>query len=154
MRSVLLVLAAVTLIGCARGPSAGPPSTCTPDVNAGLAALIAQDAARPIDGVMLCGTTFGPSRPIGGGPHGGHALIPVRVALPGGSTALVEVVTNDALDGVVTAPRGAAVAALGQYYRTTAGQRPFVAGIHETHCATHRGGADGWVTVDGKRYGC
>ena len=46
------------------------------------------------------------------------------------------------------------VAALGQYYRTTARQRPFVAGIHETHCATHRGGADGWVVVDGKKYGC
>jgi hypothetical protein len=139
--------------GCARG-DAQPPPSCTPQVNATLAGLIARDEPQPADGVMVCGTTLSSSRPQRGGPHGGHELIPVRAPLPGGTYALVEVVTNDALDGVVTAPRGASVVALGQYFHTSARQRPYVAGIHETHCPTHRGGAAGYVIVNGVRYGC
>jgi hypothetical protein len=57
-------------------------------------------------------------------------------------------VTNDDLDGRVTAPRGAAVFAYGQYFRTSPRQRPFVAGIHDVHCATHRGADNGWVQVN------
>jgi hypothetical protein len=154
---VSVLAAAAAIIPCAWSACAGPPAppaTCTAGVNAELATLIARDGDAAVDGVEVCGTTFGPSRPLGGGPHGGHALIPVRAPLPDGRYALVEVVTNDSLDGVVTAPRGAAVSALGQYYRTTSRQRPFLAGIHETHCATHRGGANGWVVVNGTRYGC
>ncbi|MDP9107218.1 MAG: hypothetical protein M3N49_14970, partial [Candidatus Eremiobacteraeota bacterium] len=62
------------------------------------------------------------------------------------------VVTNDDLDGRVTAPRGATVFAYGQYFQTTDRQRPFVAGVHDVHCATHRGADNGWVVVNGTRY--
>ena len=117
-----------------------------------LARLIAERHADAVDNVMVCGTTIGPSRPQRGGRHGGHQLIPLRVPLPDGRFALVEVVTNDALDGRVTAPRGATVFAYGQYFLTTERQRPFVAGLHDVHCATHRGADNGWVVVDGTKY--
>ena len=155
MRFVLAVLATAALIVPPGVASAVPaPSECTPAINGQLAELIANHDTRQIDGVMVCGTTFGPSRPQRAGAHGGHQLIPVRVPLPDGSSALVEVVTNDDLDGRVTAPRGATVFALGQYYRTSSRQAPFVAGIHDVHCATHRGAADGYVSVNGRRFGC
>ncbi len=60
--------------------------------------------------------------------------------------------TNDDLDGVVTAPRGASVFAFGRYYRTSARQAPFVAGIDDVHCATSRRAHDGWVVVNGVNY--
>jgi hypothetical protein len=103
---------------------------------------------------MVCGTTIGPSRPLrGGGRHPGHHLLPVRVSFSGGrGTALVEVVTNDDLDGPVTASSDTAVIAYGQYFRTGERQRPFVAGVHEVHCSTHHGANNGWVVVDGTKY--
>ncbi len=102
---------------------------------------------------MVCGTTIAPSRPQRRGPHGAHQLIPLRVPVAGdGRFALVEVVTNDDLDGRVTAPRGATVIAYGQYFRTSDRQRPFVAGVHDVHCATHRGADNGWVVVNGTKY--
>jgi hypothetical protein len=145
---------ALGLTACAGNAAQQPPSSCTPSVNAELGDLIARDESSPIDGVMVCGVTFASSRPQRAGPHGSHQLIPLRVPLPGAASVLVEVVTNDDLDGRVTAPRGATVFALGQYYRTTARQRPFVAGIHDVHCATHRGAANGYVIVGGRRFGC
>ncbi len=102
---------------------------------------------------MVCGTTIGPSRPQRAGRHGGHQLLPLRVPIgPGSRFALVEVVTNDDLDGRVTAPRGAHVVAYGQYFHTSDRQRPFVAGVHEVHCATHRGADNGFVVVNETRY--
>jgi hypothetical protein len=156
MRSILFALCAslATLGACAGGAGdTSVPSSCNAAVNAHLAQLVAEQRDGPVDNVMACGTTFGPSRPQRAGPHGGHQLIPLRVPLDDqGRSALVEVVSNDALDGRVTAPRGATVFAFGQYFRTTLRQTPFVAGIHDVHCATHRGAANGWVVVDGVKY--
>jgi hypothetical protein len=152
-RPVLAALSAalVGISACAGGAAdVAAPSRCDAAVNARLAQLIAEHHAGAVDNVMVCGTTIAPSRPR----HGrrvSHELIPLRVPLAAGS-ALVEVVTNDALDGRVTAPREARVAAYGQYFLTSERQRPFVAGIHETHCATHRGADNGWVVVNGTRY--
>lgn len=158
-RSVLLSLTKGLVLAfiianasCGSAKDVAPPATCTPSVNDQLAALIAEQHDGNVDNVMVCGTTLGPSRPQRPGPHGGHQLIPLRAPLPNGSTALVEVVTNDDLDGVVTAPRGAAVFAYGQYFLTSFRQRPFVAGIHDTHCATHRTADNGWVIVNGTKY--
>ena len=150
---VALALALAGLGACsAASTETAPPAGCTAGVNARLAALIAEQHDGPVDNVMVCGTTIGPSRPQRAGPHGGHQLIPLRAPLADGRTALVEVVTNDSLDGVVTAPRGAHVSAYGQYFRTSPRQAPFVAGLHDVHCATHRGADNGWVLVNGVKY--
>jgi hypothetical protein len=76
-------------------------------------------------------------------------VLPLVVNLPGAGSKLVEVVTNDDLDGVVTAPKGAAVYAYGQAFFDQ-GSR-FVAGIHDVHCATHRTADNGWVVVNGAK---
>lgn len=155
MRLAVVVLLAVPLVtssGCSRAGTAAVPTSCTGATNAKIAGLIAQRYDGELDNVMVCGTTFAPSVSQRPGPSGGHQLLPLRVPLPNGTSALVEVVTNDNLDGVVTAPRGAHVAAYGQYYLTTEFQRPFVAGIHDTHCATHRGADNGWVVVNGVQF--
>ena len=128
------------------------PARCDGTVNQQLADLIAHDDAGPVDNVMVCGTTIGPSRPQRAGAHGGHQLLPLRIPLPGGGSANVEVVSNDDLDGRLTAPKGARVFAYGQYFHTSPKQRPFVAGVHDVHCATHRGADNGWVVVNGKKY--
>ncbi|MDB5039435.1 MAG: hypothetical protein JWN27_161 [Candidatus Eremiobacteraeota bacterium] len=148
----LIALGVAGWPAAAQAPQA--PQTCSPEVNRQLADLLAQRDRGPVDGITVCGITIGPSRPQRAGRHGGHQLIPVRAPLPGDGSALIEVVTNDDLDGRVTAPRGATVIALGQYFHTTARQRPFVAGIHDVHCATHRGAANGYVIVNGRRFGC
>jgi hypothetical protein len=142
----------VALGACAAAKDVAVPTACNGSVNAQLTALIAERHDGAVDNVLVCGTTIGPSRPQRAGPHGGHQLIPLQAPLADGRSALVEVVTNDALDGRVTAPRGAHVAAYGQYFATTERQRPFVAGLHETHCATHRGADNGWIVVDGTKY--
>ena len=126
------------------------PAQCTPEVNAALARLIAAGGRQQVDNVMVCGTTISSSRTLPGGAHGDHQLLPLRVALPGGVSRLIEVVTNDALDGVVTAPRGAVVYAYGQFYEPA--HRPFVAGVHDVHCSTHRGADNGWVVVGTAQY--
>lgn len=146
--------AVIALTGCARAGAkdVAPPRACDGAVNAQIAGLIAERHDGPVDNVLVCGTTIGSSRHQRGGPHGGHQLLPLRIPLPGGRSTLVEVVTNDSLDGRVTAPAGAHVAAYGQYFLTSARQRPFVAGLHDVHCATHRGADNGWVVVDGTRY--
>jgi len=125
------------------------PFACTSDVNAALARLV--DRGREtVDNVMVCGTTISSSRRQRGGAHGDHQILPLRVILPGVGARLIEVVTNDALDGVVTAPAGASVFAYGQFYAPA--RRPFVAGIHDVHCSTHRGADNGWVVVAGQRF--
>jgi hypothetical protein len=120
-------------------------------VNQKLAGLLAEQTRNNIDNVMVCGVTISPSRAQRGGPHGSHEVLPLVVNLPGAGSRLVEVVTNDDLDGVVTAPKGAQVFAYGQAFFDQ-GSR-FVAGIHDVHCTTyrtpHRTADNGWVVVDG-----
>jgi hypothetical protein len=123
------------------------PQSCTPEVNQKLAALLAQQTRESVDNVMVCGTTISPSRTQRGGEHGSHQVLPLVVNLPGAGSKLVEVLTNDDLDGVVTAAKGAEVYAYGQAFFDQ-GSR-FVAGIHDVHCATHRTADNGWVVVNG-----
>ena len=125
------------------------PQSCTADVNRKLAGLLAQQQQSTVDNVMVCGTTVSPSRTQSGGPHGSHQVLPLLVTLRGAGSKLVEVVTNDDLDGVVTAPKGAAVYAYGQAFFPSRGR--FTAGIHDVHCATHRGADNGWVVVNGTK---
>ena len=156
MRSICCAAVTAALLACGACAHAATdvptPASCTPSTNDQLARLIAEQHAGAVDNVMVCGTTIGPSRPQRRGRRSAHQLIPLRVPIAGGRTALVEVVTNDDLDGRVTAPRGATVFAYGQYFQTTDRQRPFVAGVHDVHCATHRGADNGWVVVDGTKY--
>lgn len=125
------------------------PQSCTPGVNEKLAGLLAQQTTENVDNVMVCGTTISPSRTQRGSEHGSHEVLPLVVNLPGAGSKLVEVVTNDDLDGVVTAPKGALVYAYGQAFFDQ-GSR-FVAGIHDVHCSTHRTADNGWVVVDGQK---
>ena len=125
------------------------PAQCTAQVNQRLADLVSQAGSGTVDNVMVCGTTVSPSRTQSGGPHGSHQVLPLLVNLPGTGSTLVEVVTNDDLDGVVTAPKGAAVFAYGQAFFPSRGR--FRAGIHDVHCATHRGADNGWVVVNGTK---
>lgn len=146
--SVLGVIA-LALAGVPVGAQNVPvPATCTPPVNATLASLVTSDRRGEVDNVMACGTTISSSRTQHGGRHGDHQILPLRVRFPDGSTHLIEIVTNDALDGRVTARRGALVFALGQYFNDGPG-RHFEAGLHDVHCATHAGADNGWVVVDG-----
>jgi hypothetical protein len=125
------------------------PQSCTPEVNQKLAELLTQQTQDSVDNVMVCGTTVSPSRAQHGGEHGSHEVLPLLVNLPGVGFKLVEVVTNDELDGVVTAPKGAQVYAYGQAFFPTRSQ--FVAGIHDVHCSTHRTADNGWVIVNGQK---
>jgi hypothetical protein len=123
------------------------PASCTPEVNEKLADLVVHQTQENVDNVMVCGVTISPSRTQRGGEHGSHQVLPLLVNLPDAGAKLVEVVTNDDLDGVVTAPKGAQVFAFGQAFFDQ-GSR-FVAGIHDVHCARHRAADNGWVVVDG-----
>ncbi|BDE07553.1 hypothetical protein WPS_28290 [Vulcanimicrobium alpinum] len=149
--TVVLMLFAASCAAAPASHDVPKPAACDATVNKPLGDLVAQETMQPVDNVMVCGTTIGPSRPQRAGAHGGHQLIPLRAPVDGGSV-LVEVVTNDELDGRVTAPRGATVFAYGQYFHTSRRQRPFKAGIHDVHCATHRGADNGWVVVNGVSY--
>lgn len=125
------------------------PASCTAQVNEKLASLVGTGADH-VDNVMVCGVTVSSSRTQHGGRHGDHQILPLRVTMPGGNVQLVEVVTNDELDGRVTSGPGATVFAYGQAFFPTHGH--FVAGIHDVHCSTHRGADDGWVVVDGRKF--
>jgi hypothetical protein len=123
------------------------PHKCIPQVNAKLQEVLSSGTHQPVDNVMVCGITIGPSRTQRGGRHGSHQILPLLVTSPDGRSHRIEVVTNDDLDGVVTAPAGATVFAFGQSfipYRSS-----FEAGIHDVHCSTHRGADNGWVVVNG-----
>ena len=126
------------------------PSACTPVVNQRLAQLLTSGTKKSTDNVMVCGITTGPSTTQFGGPHGNHQILSVRAAFPDHSTQLIEVVTNDSLDGVVTAPANANVFAYGTAFFSNTHQ--FAAGIDQTHCATHFGADNGWVVVNGQKY--
>ena len=126
------------------------PGSCTPSVNQKLANLLSSNPSGPVDNVMVCGTTTAPSQTQFGGPHGNHQILPIRAVLPDHSTRLLEVVTNDSLDGKVTAPVNAQVFAYGQaFFSHTA---PYAAGVHDVHCSTHTGADNGWVVVKGTKY--
>jgi len=122
------------------------PQACTPDVNQGLENLIASQTKRDVDNVMVCGIAAGKSRVQRGGPHGSHHVTTLAVKLPNGQSVNVQVVTNDDLDGVVTASAGDAVFAYGQGYLT---HGLWIAGVHDVHCSTHSGADNGWVVVAG-----
>jgi hypothetical protein len=126
-----------------------PPSQCTPQVNSRLAQVIAA-RSQDIDNVMVCGVTVSSSHRQRAGRHGSHEILPLLVKLPDGSEHLVEVVINDELDGVVTAPARALVFAYGQAFVPDQGH--FAAGIHDVHCSTHRGADNGWVVVNGAKH--
>jgi hypothetical protein len=126
------------------------PQSCTPQVNQKLGDLLQSKQKGSVDNVMVCGVTVSASRTQSGGPHGSHQILPLRVSFPDGNTRLVEVVTNDDLDGVVTAPVKAQVYAYGQAFFPSHGR--FAAGIHDVHCSTHRGADNGWVVVNGEQH--
>lgn len=126
------------------------PASCTPQVNQRLSGLLDSGQRRTVDNVMVCGVTISSSRAQRGGPHGSHEILPLRVTMPDGNVRLVEVVTNDDLDGRVTAPVNVPVIAYGQAFFPSSGG--FAAGIHDVHCSTHRGADNGWVVVSGAKH--
>lgn len=103
-----------------------------------------------VEGVTVCGIVV--SRPYQrGGPHGRHVYIPVRVDAPGGATYVTQVIPNEALDGRISVHKGDRITALGQFVYPNYRQG-YEGLIHDTHPATHRGAADGYVDVNGKVY--
>jgi len=141
---------AVLLLGAATAAFAAKdvpvPSSCTPQVNAGLAQLIAEHPTRNVDNVMACGVATQKTRLQRGGPHGSHHVTTIAAVLPNAQTVNVQIVTNDDLDGPVVAQAKDPVMAYGQGYIS---HGLWVAGIHDTHCSTHRGADNGWVVVAG-----
>jgi len=126
------------------------PSTCTPEVNSKLSNLLASGTKSNTDNVMVCGMTTRRSRYQPAGAHGSHHVHSVLAKFPDGSNKLVEIVTNDDLDGVVTSPAHAQMFAYGQAFFSNTQQ--FAAGIHDTHCSTHKGADNGWVVVNGDKH--
>jgi hypothetical protein len=148
MLKLLLALGFLIIPAAAFGAkNVPPPAACTPQVNQGLQAMIDSKTTKDIDNIMVCGDAIGKTLLQGGGPHGSHHVITLAVKLPNATTIHVQVVINDALDGVVTAPAGAHVAAYGQGYNTH-GQAQ--AGVHDVHCSTHPTANNGWVYINGK----
>jgi hypothetical protein len=147
-----LLLTCVVLLNAALCTAADVPvpAACTPDVNAKLAQLIASHATGPVDNVMVCGLTTRHSRYQPAGAHGSHHVHSLLAQFPDGSNQLIEVVTNDSLDGVVTSPAHAQIYAYGQAFFDNT--RQFAAGVHDTHCSTHRGADDGWIVVNGEKH--
>ena len=144
---VALGLLALTPIAAFGAKNVPPPAACTPQVNQGLQNLIISRTTKDVDNIMVCGDAVGKTLLQGGGPHGSHHVITLSVQLPNGNTDRVQVVINDALDGVVTASPGDHVAAYGQGY-ITHGQAQ--AGVHDVHCSTHPTANNGWVYINGK----
>ena len=122
------------------------PASCTPGVNQGIANLIASQTRQDVDNIMVCGVATQRTTVQSGGPHGSHHVTTISAALPNGQTVSVQVVTNDALDGVVVAQPHDPVFAYGQSYVT---HGRWVAGVHDVHCSTHAGADNGWVVVAG-----
>jgi len=126
------------------------PGHCTPAVNQKLFDLLSSGTHHDIDNVMVCGVTIGPSYTRQGGPHGNHEILPLLARMPDGSSQSVEVVVNDELDGLVTAPANTSVTAFGQAFFPSGGR--YVAGIHDVHCSSHRGADNGWVVINGVKH--
>jgi len=122
------------------------PAHCTPQVNQKLADLIAQHSRQDVDNVMACGIATQKTQVRRGGPHGSHHITTIAVKLSDDQTVNVQIVTNDDLDGPVIAQANDQVFAYGQAYITNG---RWAAGIHDTHCSTHRGADNGWVVVAG-----
>ena len=122
------------------------PASCTPDVNQGMASLIASQTTQDVDNIMVCGVATQDTTFRRGGPHGSHHITTISAQLPNGQTVSVQVVTNDSLDGVVTARANDPVFAYGQGYLM---HGLWVAGVHDVHCSTHAGADNGWVVVAG-----
>ena len=124
-------------------------ATCTPSMNAGFQESIMNRRAV-VEGVMVCGIVSGNPYERGGA-HGLHVYIPVRVQGPGGATYITQVIPNEELVGRIAVHRGDSIVALGQfvYPNYRAGYEGL---IHDTHHATHRGGVDGYVRINGTTY--
>ena len=103
-----------------------------------------------VEGVSVCGIVSG--RPEeSGGEHGLHVYIPVDVVAPGGATYRTEVIPNEDLVGRIAVRQGDNVIALGQFVYPNR-RYGYEGLIHDTHPATHRGGVDGYIEVNGKIY--
>lgn len=122
------------------------PSRCTPQVNQGLADLIASGTRRDVDNIMACGVAIEKTRVQRGGRHGTHHVTTITAPLPSGHSVNVQIVVNDDLDGIVTAQANDPVFAYGQGYIS---HGFWAAGIHDVHCSTHPGADNGWVVVAG-----
>jgi hypothetical protein len=147
MRFAILFTLALLAAQCAFAAKNVPvPSSCTPQVNQSLDNLIASGTRRDVDNIMVCGTATQKTRLQAGGRHGNHHITTIAVPLPSGRTVNVQVVTNDDLDGTVTAQVNDPVFAYGQGYIA---HGPWAAGIHDVHCSTHPGADNGWVVVAG-----
>ena len=152
------VVTALFAVSCCVGVVAGRrrahdvpvPTSCTAQVNQQLKRLLDGGQQSDVYNVMVCGVTTAPSHTQHGGPNGDHEILPLRVAFPDGSTAPIEVVTNDALDGKVTAPANAQVFAYGRAFFSDT--RQYAAGIDEVHCATNSRADNGWVVVNNRKY--
>ena len=147
---VTVALACAATMTAAAQRNVPVPASCTPQVNQKLYELLGSGERGNVDNVMVCGITTSSSRTQRGGPHGNHEILPLRVTMPDGNVRPVEVVTNDVLDGVVTAPVNASVFAYGQAFFPSG--KKFVAGVHDVHCSTHRGADNGWVVVNGVKH--
>ncbi len=154
MRRVLIAAVAIVLCSGFLPPRPARdvpvPESCTPQVNQKLLTLLNSGQRQDVFNVMVCGVTTGPSQTQSGGEHGSHQILPLSIHFSDGSTRKVDVVTNDDLDGVVSAPANAQVFAYGRAYFDNTG--PYVAGIDEVHCATNRRADNGWVVVNGTKY--
>lgn len=127
------------------------PERCTPQINEKLGRLLEEGGrSGPVDNVMVCGVTTRRSRYQPARSHGSHHVHSLLVTFPDGQKRLIEVVTNDSLEGPITSERNEQVFAFGQAFFDNT--RQFAAGIHDTHCATHRGAANGWIVVDGVKH--
>lgn len=157
MRSVP-ILCGLVLVQ-ARAGTRPVPVVCNTRVNAELASFLQQHAGREgdQDNVLLCGSMLRDSytQHAGHNGTGAHQVLVVNVPTARGPV-LLEVVTNDALDGQVSARKGDAIFAYGQAYVDAkpihAAGLDLAGGLHETHCSTHAGADDGWVVIAGKRY--
>ncbi|HTX02545.1 MAG TPA: hypothetical protein VMD07_02595 [Candidatus Acidoferrales bacterium] len=106
--------------------------------------------SRVVEGVSVCGIVS--ARPHeSSGEHGLHVYIPVRLEAPGGASYVTEVIPNEVLDGRIDVHEGDRIMALGQFVYPNY-RYGFEGLIHDTHPATHRGGADGYVEINGKIY--
>ncbi|HEX3438357.1 MAG TPA: hypothetical protein VHT24_16430 [Pseudacidobacterium sp.] len=150
IRHLLMLTACMTASVAIAQNDVPVPQSCTPQVNQRLADLLNAGQSHTVDNVMVCGITVSASHTRQGGPHGSHEILPLRVTFPDGNVHLIEVVTNDDLDGVITAPVNTQVFAYGQAFFPSRGR--FAAGIHDVHCSTHRGADNGWVVVNGQKH--
>jgi hypothetical protein len=147
LRRILFLLGAFAAAAPAYAAKDVPvPKTCAPQVNQGLANLIASGTRRDVDNIMVCGVAAEASRFQRARQHGSHHVTTLDVGLPGGQSVKVQVVTNDELDGVVTARQGDPVFAYGQGYIA---HGLWSAGVRDVHCSTHPGADNGWVVVAG-----